>query len=82
MASRSAAALRAVPDTTPPATAATGELIAELIRQHDAAEATVRRTRELLRPLARRWADEKPDGINRRQFTMPSLEQLRRECGS
>jgi hypothetical protein len=59
----------------------TAAMLRELIDQHDSAEAIVRRTRELIRPLARKWADEKPDGVNQRQFTMPTIDQLRRELG-
>ena len=63
-------------DQVPPSNA---DLLRQLIIEHDKAEAIVKRTRDLIRPLARRWADEKPDGMNGRQFTMPTLEQLRKE---
>jgi hypothetical protein len=56
----------------------TGEALRDLIVERDQAEAVVRRCDSLIRPLARQWADEKPDGVNRRQFTLPSIDQLRR----
>jgi len=54
--------------------------IRELIEEHDRAEATIRRVKAQIRPLARQWADEVVNG-HARQFTMPSMQQLRKEVG-
>jgi hypothetical protein len=56
-----------------PATGELDSLLVHLIKVRDEAEAMVRQAEALIRPLARSWADQ------RRQFTMPSLDQLRRE---
>jgi hypothetical protein len=54
-------------------------LLRELIAEHDAAAAVVEKTRRLIRPLARAYADDQMAGGTKRQFTLPGLDQLRRE---
>lgn len=53
--------------------AETADLLRDLLEARDEAEAEMRRAEAMIRPLARQWANE------RRQFTLPTLDQLRRE---
>lgn len=48
----------------------------ELIEERDRAEATMKRTTAQIRILGRQWADD------RRQLTMPTIDQLRRELSA
>ncbi len=54
-------------------------LLRELIAEHDAAAAVVEKTRRLIRPLARAYADDEMTGGTKRQFTLPTIDQLRHE---